>query len=441
MTAEEIKKMVREAGVVGAGGAGFPTDVKLDAEVELIIVNGAECEPLLRVDQELMEKKTVELIKGLGYVCQAVGASRAVIALKAKYKKAIIKLQEKIKDYSNFSIHELPDFYPAGDEQQIVYEVTGKIIPEGGIPLAAGTVVINVETLININKAVGGIPVTHKYVTISGEVKRPVTVLVPVGTIIKDVLPLAGGVTIKEYSLIDGGPMMGKPVAEGDAVQKTTKGILVLPRNHSIINNRTTQLTSLIRRAMSACCQCRACTDICPRYLLGHSLEPHKIMRAISYGIDTDTDLITQAVLCCECGVCDTWGCPMGLSPRNINIQIKEELVKNNYKNIDTRMVEQAHPMREYRKIPVKRLIKRLGIADYNQSAPIIENDFNPEKLIIPMNQHIGAPAVPAVNLGDSVVAGQLIASRPEGSLGANIHSGINGIVKMLGDSIIIEKR
>ncbi|MTI59033.1 MAG: electron transport complex protein RnfC [Firmicutes bacterium] len=440
MTAEEIRKMVREAGVVGAGGAGFPTDVKLDAGVELIIVNGAECEPLLRVDQELMEKKTAALLKGLDYACQAVGTSRAVIALKGKYKKAIIKLKKNIKDYSNFSIHELPDFYPAGDEQQIVYEVTGKIIPEGGIPLAAGTVVINVETLINVNKAVAGLPVTHKYVTISGEVKKPVTVLVPVGTIIKDILPLAGGTTIEEYSLIDGGPMMGKLVVEGDVVQKTTKGILVLPRNHSIINNRTTLLTSLIRRAMSACCQCRACTDICPRYLLGHSLEPHKLMRAISYGIDTDSDLITQAVLCCECGACDTWGCPMGLSPRTINMQLKEELAKNNYKNTHNRSIEQTHSMREYRKIPVKRLIKRLGIADYDQSAPIIENDFNPEKIIIPMKQHIGAPAVPVVNLGNSITVGQLIASKPEDSLGANIHSGINGVVKMLGDSIIIER-
>lgn len=440
MTAEEIKKMVREAGVVGAGGAGFPTDVKLDAKVDLIIVNGAECEPLLRVDQELMEKKTAELIKGLDCACQVVGASRAVIALKGKYKKAIIKLKENIKGYSNFSIHELPDFYPAGDEQQIVYEVTGKIIPEGGIPLASGTVVINVETLINVNKAVDGIPVTHKYVTISGEVKKPVTVLVPVGTIIKDLLPLVGGTTIEEYSLIDGGPMMGKLIAEGNVVQKTTKGILVLPRNHSIINNRTISIASLVRRAMSVCCQCRACTDICPRYLLGHSLEPHKVMRAISYGIDTDSDLITQAVLCCECGACDTWGCPMGLSPRNINMQIKEELAKNNYKNTAARVIEKAHPMREYRKIPVKRLIRRLGIAAYDQPASIIENDFNPEKLIIPMNQHIGAPAIPVVNLGDSVTAGQLIASRPEGTLGANIHSGIDGKVKMLGDSIIIER-
>lgn len=439
MTGKMIIDKVREAGVIGAGGAGFPTHVKIDAAVDTVIVNGAECEPLLRVDQELMEKKAEKLINGLLFVREVSGAGQVVIALKEKYKKAIEKLNKVISGHKNIDIFKLADFYPAGDEQQLVYEITGKIVPEGGIPLMAGVVVINVETVINIDNAVKGIPLTHKFVTINGAVNNPLTVYVPIGTSIKDILPLAGGTAVKEFSLIDGGPMMGKLVDLDDVVKKTTKGILVLPGNHTIINNRTTSVSSLVRRAMSVCCQCRACTDVCPRYLLGHSIEPHKIMRAISYGLDTDTDTITEAMLCCECGACDTWGCPMGLSPRNINIHIKEELRKRNYNNEHKQSPDSTHLMRNYRKIPVKRLIRRLGVYQYDLAAPISEEGFTPEKIILPLSQHIGAPAKPVVHIGEVVKRGQLLAEIPDGSLGANLHSGISGTVKSIDKSITIE--
>ncbi|MEJ6950396.1 4Fe-4S dicluster domain-containing protein [Natronospora cellulosivora (SeqCode)] len=440
MSAEKILEKVRDAGVIGAGGAGFPTHVKLNAEVDTVIVNGAECEPLLRVDQELMAKERDRFLSGLEFVRESTGAKEVIIALKSKYKEVIKKLEELIPKHKNFSIYQLDDFYPAGDEQQIVYDVTGRIVPEGGIPLMAGVVVINVETIINVDNAIKGISVSDKYLTIGGAVKKPITVLLPIGTKIRDILHLAGGPTVDEYKLIDGGPMMGRIVSPDDFVAKTTKGILVLPSNHNIILNKTTPIASSVKRAMSACCQCRACTDVCPRFLLGHSIEPHKIMRAINYGIDTDSNSITKAMLCCECGVCDTWGCPMGLSPRNINIELKKELAKGNYKNTHKESPVETHPMREYRKVPVKRLIKRLGIADYDLAAPISEVDFKPEIIELALSQHIGAPAKAMVNVGDRVNKGQLIAKIPDNSLGANIHAGITGTVKSVGDSIIIER-
>lgn len=439
MTGKMIIDKVKEAGVVGAGGAGFPTHVKIDADVDTVIVNGAECEPLLRVDQELMEKRTAELINGLEFVREATGAQQLVIALKGKYEKAIKNLTKEISNKNQFTIFELGDFYPAGDEQQLVYEVTGKIVPEGGIPLQAGVVVINVETVINIDNAIKEKAVTYKYVTVTGEVKKPITVYVPVGTPVKDLLLLAGGATTDDYALIDGGPMMGDYITEDNVVTKTTKGILVLPEDHSIIQNRTLSVKSMVRRAMSACCQCRACTDVCPRFLLGHSLEPHKIMRSIAYGLDTNTETITSAMLCCECGACDTCGCPMGLSPRNINIHIKNELTKNGYKNTHKISPEDTHLMREYRKIPVKRLTKRVGVYDYDLPAPITDTKFKPDYLEFPLVQHIGAPAVPVVSVGDKVGAGDKIAKIPANSLGAAIHTGLTGIVKAIGDMIKID--
>lgn len=440
MAANKMIDLIKKAGVVGAGGAGFPTHVKLDAEVNIIIANGAECEPLLEVDQQLMKHKSREFIQALEESRKLLSAEKAVIALKSKYKEAIISIKKIIKDYNNIEIFELENFYPAGDEQQIVYEVTGRIIPEGGIPLMVNAVVINIETLVNIYKALNGLSLTQKYLTITGEVSNPQTLKVPLGTPIKKLIELAGGPTISDYRLIDGGPMMGKIVSENDVVTKTTKGILVLPADHKIIIDRNVPIENDIRRSISVCCQCRACTDVCPRNLLGHSLEPHMIMRAVAYGIDTDQDLLTQADLCCECGSCDTWGCPMGLHPRSIIVEVKKQLAENGYRRTDNSEVESVHSMREFRKIPVKRLVSRLGIDKYDNHLPFNDKVMKVDKIELPLQQHIGAPAEPIVESGDSVIAGDLIAEINTDSLGANIHAAIDGNIKIVGESIVIER-
>ena len=157
--------LIKDAGIIGAGGAGFPTHVKLNAKVETVIVNGAECEPLLMVDQQLMDKKADEILYALNKVVDETNSNVGIIALKGKYKNAINSLNSKIKDYPKLQLFILENFYPAGDEQVLVYEVTKKIVPEGGIPLNVGVIVINVETLLNVYNAINGIPVTEKYLT------------------------------------------------------------------------------------------------------------------------------------------------------------------------------------------------------------------------------------------------------------------------------------
>lgn len=440
MAAAKIIDLIKKAGVVGAGGAGFPTHVKLDAEVDTIIANGAECEPLLEVDQQLMKHKSKEFIKALEESRKVLSAEKAVIALKSKYKEAITSINKIIKDYDQIEIFEMDNFYPAGDEQQIVYEVTGRIIPEGGIPLMVNTVVINIETLLNVYRALNGISLTQKYLTINGEVNNPQTLKVPLGTPLKKIIELAGGAKVNDYKLIDGGPMMGKLVSRDDVVTKTTKGILVLPADHKIIIDRSVPIENDIRRSISVCCQCRACTDVCPRNLLGHSLEPHMIMRAVAYGIDTDQDLFTQADLCCECGACDTWGCPMGLHPRSIIVEVKKQLAENGYRREKNPEVEAVHSMREFRKIPVERLVSRLGIKEYDNHLPFSEKEIKVEKIELPLQQHIGAPAESVVQSGDSVIAGDLIAKIKADSLGANLHAAIDGNIKIRGQSIVIER-
>ncbi len=434
--------IIENAGIVGAGGAGFPTHVKVKAQAEYVIVNGAECEPLLRVDQQLMDLKAREMIEGLKTVVQLTGAKKGIIALKKKYTSAILKLESLIKDDPLLEIFPLGDFYPAGDEQVTVYEVLGRIVPEGGIPLNVGVVVINVDTLVNIKESLNSKPVTYKYLTVTGEVNSPATIKVPVGITIKECIELAGGATVDDYRIIDGGPMMGKVLDDiTRPITKTTKGLIVLDKNHPLIRAKAQNMESMMRQARTACCHCSLCTEVCPRNLLGHKLYPDKLMRIASYNSTCETESsVTEAYLCCECGLCEL-ACIMDLQPWKLNGYLKGRLSGAGIKNDNNRKPTVTNEFRKYRKYPVKKLISRLGLDKYNVPAPLTEANYEAKRIILPLKQHVGAPAQPVVKVGDSVKEGQMVAQMPQGQLGAPIHSSITG--KVIGidtQEIIIEK-
>lgn len=435
-----LVEAVKKAGVVGAGGAGFPTHIKLDCKVKYVIVNAAECEPLIQVDQQLVEKFPELLIKTLQQVVKEVGAQAGIIAIKSKHQRAVERLKQNLNKYSKFKVHELDNFFPAGDEQVLVYETTGKIIKEGGIPLDVGSVVINVETLLNVHNAVvNNQPVIQKYVTVTGWVKTPGTFKIPVGTQF-EVLIDKTGVEIDEYVVIEGGPMMGQVhKTSRSPVIKTTKALIVLPKDHSLVLKLTQDISKSLKLAKSLCCQCRMCTDMCPRYLLGHSIEPHKIMRTISNSIK-DYESLTQAFLCSECGVCETYACVMGLSPRKVNQMLKGIFSQNNIKNPFNNQPAKVRRERSFRYIPTGRLMARLGISRIDKKAPLAEEEIEPHQVVLPLSQHFGAPAQPIVKDGDTVKAGALIAEIPKGSLGARIHASISGKVKVFKDRIQITK-
>ena len=182
-----LKEKVQKAGVVGAGGAGFPTHVKIDAQVEYVIANGAECEPLIHKDGELMERFAEKVVEGLKLVMEATGASYGVIGIKEKKARAIEALQQ-VTSGTEIKIHLLGDYYPAGDEVMLVYEVTGKLIPPAGIPLNIGIVVNNVESLYNIANTTKNIPVISKFLTVTGNVKQPISFIAPIGISLKEAI-------------------------------------------------------------------------------------------------------------------------------------------------------------------------------------------------------------------------------------------------------------
>lgn len=424
-------ELALQAGVVGAGGAGFPTHVKLNAKVEYVIVNGAECEPLITVDQVLILNYAAELADMLEQVRSELGAKEAIIAIKAKHEEAINEARNAVESYPNLHVESLGDYYPAGDEYVLVYETTGRQIPHGGIPLECGVVVINVETLWNLSQAKAGKPVTQKWVTVAGAVKTPGTFIVPLGVSIKEMLELAGSPTLSDFGVINGGPMMGQLVTDlTEPVTKTTKGLLVLPRSNPVIINRCRPLPAILRQAMSICCQCRACTDICPRNLLGYNIHPNLTILAASYNWQFSGDKISQALLCSECGACDLYACPMGLSPRRVNQAIKTELLKQGMKNPYKGNAAVVSQWRQYRRIPTKRLIQRLNLESYNSPAIMHDLNYRPGEVEIPLKQHVGVPAKPVVTQGDWVEVGQMVAQIPEeGMLSSNLFAGISGKV------------
>ena len=203
-----LSEKLKECGVVGAGGAGFPTYVKAKSTVEFMLANGAECEPLLHKDFELMCHYPKEIVSGMALMMEAIHAKQGKFGIKEKNHAAIeaIRPEAEAKD---IELAMLGDFYPSGDEYELVYSATGRLIPAGGIPLQVGCVVNNVETLYNVHFAAQGVPVTRKMVSVSGAVRKPKSFWVPIGTPFRDLIALAGGATTAEYGIFVSGLMMG----------------------------------------------------------------------------------------------------------------------------------------------------------------------------------------------------------------------------------------
>lgn len=444
MTFEELQKIVYDAGIVGAGGAGFPTHRKFSDKVKQIIVNAAECEPLMMVDHHLLEHHLQALVDTLNILIDTMGADEAIIGIKGKNMHL---LDEKIVaslEGTRVHIKEIPDIYPAGDEVVLTYETTGKIIPEGAIPVMVGVMVINVETVYNIHCAITkGQPVTQKYITIGGDTKEDITIKAPVGMKIKELLEAAGYGDLEGKEIINGGPMMGKLVdIENDVVTKTTKGLLIFPVTHSIIQRKKRPMAMTLKRASAACCNCTMCSDMCPRNLLGYDLHVHKTVRAASHSEVTDAESFLQSALCCGCGVCTVIACQQMLDPQAISMEVKGQLGRQGLRRQNNKAPEKVREERASRLVSSSVLIDRLGIRKYVKSK--VERkymDFEPNAVYIELKQHVGKPASATVKVGDKVKVGDVVAQTAYEDLGTTMHASIDGKIKAVTDRFVIIER
>jgi Na+-translocating ferredoxin:NAD+ oxidoreductase RnfC subunit len=431
----DLKEKIVFAGVVGAGGAGFPTNIKLSGNIETILINATECEPLLKTDFHILRAFKNEMIETLENIVTIFGAKAGVIGIK-KHTGELLSIED------NYTVGKVTfkltgDIYPAGDEIILIKETLDKTVPAGALPISAGIVVLNIETLYNIKNAMSDIPVTEKFVTVAGETDKTYVLKVPFGTPVEHIFASLGIIVTDNLAVLDGGPMMGKIINPNIAVvTKTTKGLLLIDKNTLCIKSKTTNLGSAINRASGNCCGCRMCTDMCPRYLMGYDIEPHKILSALPYRIE-NTRTFMGSFYCCNCGVCEIVACPQNISPNKLFERVKNELVKNGVK---PNVCQSSTPrsIREYRKIPNSRFINRLGIKKYYRDEYEFTEIPQPNKVTVMLKQHIGAMAECIVVPNEKVSKGQLIAVMKDGKLGANISSPIDGIVFSCSENSVI---
>ena len=437
MDMKELSNILQQTGIVGAGGAGFPTYAKLNENAETLILNCAECEPLLRLHRQLLEKYAQEIVETFHLIGQAVGAKELVIGIKKAYTKTIDALNGVIGAYPEVRLGLLDEVYPAGDEVVLIYEVTKKVVRPGGLPIEQGVAVFNVETVYNTYRAINqSTPVVDKLVSVVAEVDHPVTVRVPIGTTIEDTVKLAGGITTKNPVYFIGGPMMGFIGSGSLPVTKTTNAVLVLPEEHLIIQKKRKKTSIDLKRAAACCCQCSMCTDLCPRNRLGHPIQPHLFMRAATCKDVQEPNIFVNTMFCSSCGLCEMYSCMQGLSPRTLMAEYKAGLRANGLRppKVEAKPVG---PEREYRKVPMERLMARLDLTKYNKEAPLDESVVPVSKVKIMLSQHIGAPAAAIVKQGDKVTKGQMIAEPAKG-LSVGIHASIDGVVSEVTDKYVI---
>jgi Na+-translocating ferredoxin:NAD+ oxidoreductase RnfC subunit len=375
-----------------------------------------------------MEHEAGLVVRGMVLAMEAVKARDGVVGIKAKNAHAVEAIRAACAG-TRVRVHLLGDYYPAGDEYDLVHEVTGRLIPPGGIPLNVGVVVCNVETFANIARAADGQPVTQKVLTIAGAVAQPLTLTVPLGTSLRECIAAAGGATVADPVLCIGGMMMGETTDALDRpVTKTTGGIIVLNRDHHVVARKLKPAAEQNAIGKSACDQCRYCTEFCPRFLLGYAVEPHQVMRSLAFTATGAERWNEWAAMCCACGLCTLFACPEELFPKEACDQSKAEMRRANLKWSGPTTVK-PHPMRDGRRVPIKSLMQKLHIARYDHPAPLQQAELSPRRLVLPLKQSAGNAVRPLVQRGERVAAGQLLGNVGEKELGAALHSPIAALV------------
>lgn len=316
LSVDEIRKLVREAGIVGLGGATFPAHVKLspppEKKIDIVVINGAECEPYLTADHRLMLEKPEEIVFGLKVMIKALNAEKGVIGVEDNKSDAIAVLEQLIADDDQISVAKLHTKYPQGAEKMLIQVTTGRKVPSGGLPLDVGIVNHNVGTAVAISRAIKeGKPLIERVVTVTGSgINQPANLLVRVGTLVSEVIDHCGGLKDDTLKLIIGGPMMG--LAQPDAnlpVIKGTSGILALTAEDVYLADR------------APCIRCAKCVDACPV-----SLMPTMIAQAAEHELFARAEKL-HALDCFECGCC-SYVCPSKIPLTQLIRIAKAEITK-----------------------------------------------------------------------------------------------------------------
>lgn len=431
-------EMIAEAGVVGAGGAGFPTHVKLAGKADTVLLNAAECEPLLHKDKEVLRDYLDANIEGLAIAMQLVGAGRAIVGIKNKYEDVIELCRARLP--ANMEVCPLRDAYPAGDEFILVYDALGRIIPPGGIPLAVNAVVMNVETAVNVAAAASQ-PVTEKFLTIAGAVAEPVTLRVPIGVTLSQCVAAAGGATVPDANYMVGGVMMGTLQADHNAlVDKTTGGLIVLPDDHTLIRRRKQTWKQVAGSARARATSAAFAPSFAPAGCW--DIRSSRTARCGAWASTWWARRTRSARTFAASATCAAF-----IPARRISIpkrfaQNKRRLAveKKKYENPPFD-IKRAETHLRNRKAPMTRLITKLGLRQFRNVGPLLPDLLPTDKVGIKLKQHIGAPCEPMVAVGERVGKGQVLGRPPvnngKPAMGVPVHASIDGAVTSISGGVI----
>jgi len=298
LTVDELRSLVFEAGIVGMGGATFPTHVKYappkGVKIDYVLLNGGECEPYLTSDFRVMVEKADRIVKGLQYIMKIVGCDKGVIGIEDNKQEAIEILRQATVNIDNIEVKVCPERYPQGSEKHLIYACLGRVVPSGKLPLDIGVVVNNVATAVAVADAIEyRTPLVERVVTVSGKgVQHPGNYLVRIGTLFSELIQECGGYQGEIGKIIAGGPMMGKAIFTDEfPIIKGTSGVLVFTKEETNLGKERT------------CVRCAKCVDQCPIFL-----EPTTIVQHLKAGhLEEAKEL--GALDCIECGCC-SYGCP-----------------------------------------------------------------------------------------------------------------------------------
>ncbi len=295
---EAIAKRVQEAGILGMGGAGFPTHVKImpppDVKIDTVIINGAECEPYLTCDEKVMETRPEEIVAGLRILMRALGAKKGIVGIKSHKKKSIKLISEAAKDFPEIEVNGLVDKYPMGAEKMLIDALTGRRVPQGGLPFHVGVAVNNIQTALAVKEAVlDGIPLIRRVVTVTGSgIKEPGDYRVYIGITVEELLKEAGGMKDNAAKVVAGGPMMGQALHQLETpMGRADTAVLVMTEQESHLPPER------------PCIRCARCVDHCPVFLNPITLANYSERQNIE-GMER-----LKINDCIECGTC-SFVCP-----------------------------------------------------------------------------------------------------------------------------------
>jgi electron transport complex protein RnfC len=320
LTKSQIRDIVKEAGIVGLGGAGFPTHVKLtpkdDTKIDYVIVNGAECEPYLTSDYRMMLEESDKIIGGLKIILQLFENAKGIIAIEDNKPKAIQKIKEMISTEPKIEVAVMKTKYPQGGERQLIYVTTGRALNSKKLPADVGCIVDNIATVMAVYMAVAkSTPLTYKVITVSGDaVEKPQTFQVPIGTGYNELIEAAGGFKDKPDKMVFGGPMMGMAMYTYHVpVMKTSSALLGFLKDEAAVEE-------------TACIRCGRCAKECPMFLV-----PFELAKAGTHS-DEESFIKMDGLECIGCGCC-SYICPAKRSLTQIIMQTRKEILAKRRKS------------------------------------------------------------------------------------------------------------